>query len=558
MNLEAIANNLQANGFNIEAHQLKASGRWESCKLINSRAGAKPGGYIINVERNICSWKNFKENSQGCFPLDRSKVASRHDFEAIRKAQEKALYDKYFANAKLAYSKYNQISRNDLTTSPYLTNKHLEHLSGKIDEKGNLVIPFYNEKGYVRTLQTIQPNGFKLWESDCEKKSNYHIIGADVANKFNTGNEPKMLLIAEGYSTAASLYKATGIPTVVAADAGNVMPVLTKLQKLYPNTEMAICADNDHTNAKNVGLDVAKLCVAKFPNVKLVVPDFSQYPDNSKMSDFNDIHVVSGLDAVKSQINEQININSFTVIEEIKAEKTQKITIEFPDLINDVMKISRNDNFQTKTINQDLADHLVNPNTNFLDQTHNQPLNIKTKSQANHYEAYDGHGAIKYNDNTVTFGIAKQDVGVLFYKTAQFEVEGELIYKPNALKNVITELVDYHLANENEVPKGMVAIAMDTTAKNQMISNEEKMNKAMNYIKSINPEQHAELQKNGFVKFKEEGNPCNQIIRLSDPVEKLVNAAMSANKIDLPEFLKSATIPSSMQYTQQKQNNHTL
>ena len=41
-------------------------------------------------------------------------------------------------------------------------------------------------------------------------------------------------LIAEGYATAASLHEATGLPVIVAFDAGNLLPVAQAIHKRYP------------------------------------------------------------------------------------------------------------------------------------------------------------------------------------------------------------------------------------------------------------------------------------------------------------------------------------
>ena len=43
-----------------------------------------------------------------------------------------------------------------------------------------------------------------------------------------------LILIAEGYATAASLHQATGHPVAVAFDAGSLAPVSAALRKLIP------------------------------------------------------------------------------------------------------------------------------------------------------------------------------------------------------------------------------------------------------------------------------------------------------------------------------------
>ena len=63
----------------------------------------------------------------------------------------------------------------------------------------------------------------------------FHLIGAPQG----------ILLIAEGYATAASLHLATGLPVAVAFTAGNIAPVAAELHKRYPRSRLLICADDD-------------------------------------------------------------------------------------------------------------------------------------------------------------------------------------------------------------------------------------------------------------------------------------------------------------------------
>lgn len=311
MDLENIANNLQAVGFNIQGYQLKLD-KWANCKLFENKAGHKSGGYIVNTRLNLCSWKNHKTMENGSFPLDRQRVGSNYDYQKAIQENQKQERDKFFANAKKASFKYNAIVEQPNAKSEYLQRKQVSNFGCKIDGSGNLVMALRSldvkkdgtRTSYIRTLQTIFPNGTKMMESGCEKKGNMHLIGFNKIFKDPEKYTGK-ILVAEGYATAATLHMATGLPTVVAVDAGNLEPVMSKITKYYPNSEYTICADNDLKTEKNigrnVGVEAAKACQEKY-GCAVVIPDFTNIQDSEMLTDFNDLQVVSNLNAVTNSI----------------------------------------------------------------------------------------------------------------------------------------------------------------------------------------------------------------------------------------------------------------
>ena len=75
-----------------------------------------------------------------------------------------------------------------------------------------------------------------------------------------------MVLVAEGYATAATIYQATGHPIAVAFDCGNLEPVARALRKKYPRARIVICADNDleteQRTGRNPGMEAARRAAA--------------------------------------------------------------------------------------------------------------------------------------------------------------------------------------------------------------------------------------------------------------------------------------------------------
>ncbi|MCB1767740.1 MAG: toprim domain-containing protein, partial [Candidatus Competibacteraceae bacterium] len=100
-----------------------------------------------------------------------------------------------------------------------------------------------------------------------------------------------VILIAEGYATAATLHAATGHAAVMAMDAGNLKPVAQAIRALYPDKTIVICADNDRKTDGNPGLTKAT-DAAQAVNARLAVPEFAEGEDDK--TDFNDL---AGIDA---------------------------------------------------------------------------------------------------------------------------------------------------------------------------------------------------------------------------------------------------------------------
>ncbi|AZL15272.1 toprim domain-containing protein [Rickettsiales endosymbiont of Stachyamoeba lipophora] len=160
----------------------------------------------------------------------------------------------------------------------------------------NLLIPIYDINGKLWNLQTIFPNGNKRFLRGGRKKGCFTIIGNNFA-------ESKIALLAEGFATAASIHLATKMPCIVAFDAGNLEPVLQVIYSHYPNKKYIICADNDMYGKQNTGV-ISALKAARICNTKVIVPSFQDTV--TKPTDFNDLHILEGLGALRKQLFEEI------------------------------------------------------------------------------------------------------------------------------------------------------------------------------------------------------------------------------------------------------------
>lgn len=154
-----------------------------------------------------------------------------------------------------------------------------------------MVVPLYDVDGKLWSYQRIFDDGTKRFLTGGKKQGCFHLIG--------TITDGKPFTIAEGYATAASVHMATGSPCAVAFDAGNLEPVIAALRAKYPNSPIIIAADNDQWKERNVGKEKAQEAAVKH-GCTVILPEFTNTA--TKPTDFNDLHVLEGLEAVKLQL----------------------------------------------------------------------------------------------------------------------------------------------------------------------------------------------------------------------------------------------------------------
>jgi putative DNA primase/helicase len=172
---------------------------------------------------------------------------------------------------------------------PYLQRKGVRTHGLRVGADGRLIVPIYKD-GVLSSLEFIDQNGDKKFLFGGAKKGGSFIIG-DPTNATT-------LLACEGYATGASLYEATSLPSVIAFDAGNLLPVAQDLRQQFPTATIVVCGDNDirDDETPNVGLDAAT-AAANAMNGVLVMPDL-----DGQKCDFNDLAQAQGHDAVKDAI----------------------------------------------------------------------------------------------------------------------------------------------------------------------------------------------------------------------------------------------------------------
>jgi putative DNA primase/helicase len=154
---------------------------------------------------------------------------------------------------------------------------------------GSLVTPLVDGAGVIHALQYITPAGDKLFPYGSAKSGHYFAIGKPA----------QRIIVCEGYATACSIHEATGEAVAVAFDRTNLAPVAAAIRAKYPDMELLIAADNDAWTEGNPGTKNATEA-AQAVNARVAVPVFKDA--SGKPTDFNDLHKLEGLEAVKAQI----------------------------------------------------------------------------------------------------------------------------------------------------------------------------------------------------------------------------------------------------------------
>jgi phage/plasmid primase-like uncharacterized protein len=175
---------------------------------------------------------------------------------------------------------------------PYLQRKQVQPHGIKIDRAGKLVVPIYNADGEIISHQTIDADGNKRFLKGGRVEGGF----------FEIRGTRGVVFIGEGFATCASVHEATGATVLVAFDAGNLPRVAKVAKALYVGSKLVMAADNDQFTDNNPGMRAANTAAHAVHGL-VVHPEFSEAEVLAgKPTDFNDLHVLRGLDAVRDRI----------------------------------------------------------------------------------------------------------------------------------------------------------------------------------------------------------------------------------------------------------------
>jgi putative DNA primase/helicase len=305
----------------------------------DDRRGSKNCWYVIYDNAAVFgSWKlNFKttwhpqESRYGRL----SKAEQRGIKEEIKAADRRAeaerakLQADVAEKAKLLWGRAAPIS--DPAEHEYLLKKSVQ-AHGARRSGHALVIPVRDVvTGDIFSLQYISKDGEKTFLPGGRVAGCYYLFGDAGDDRF------KKIAIVEGFATGAAVQEATGLPTAVAFNCGNLLEVARALHKKHSSADILICADDDRETKGNPGLTKAREAAAAV-NGQVVVPQFPEGVEAG--TDFNDLAAVAGIEAVRNQMmavvdsgippNFKLTKDALYIEKELSDRKDGKTIVEEP------------------------------------------------------------------------------------------------------------------------------------------------------------------------------------------------------------------------------------
>jgi len=226
------------------------------------------------------------------------KEAFDQELRQIKEAQQREEQARHLV-AKGKAERLWRRSRAATTDNPYLQRKNVQPHSARTGWGGLsdvLFVPLRDAEWKIWNLQLIQPDGGKRFLKGGRVSGLFHPFGAREDFERN-----KAILLCEGWATGATLHEATGLPVAAAMNCGNLLPAARALREKFPGQKLVICADDDWKTAGNPGVTKAEKAACSV-GAAVVVPLWS-VERGEKDTDFNDLALVEGLDAVRRQVD---------------------------------------------------------------------------------------------------------------------------------------------------------------------------------------------------------------------------------------------------------------
>ena len=265
--------------------------------------GAMVKNYSSGDSVNWCD-KTFGDREvKGKVPLP-DFIANKKQEEWNEVAKNTVEHDIQQMRSKIAEQAYHSLQP-ALSTDPYIQNKGIVDI-GKLRrlDDGSTIVPLYNN-GKIANLQMIRA-------SDNEKRMMTQAVKVGAYYSIGNGKNPQTVIISEGVATADSvhqiateIYGKDKVLTLAAIDSGNLKAVADKVDKVYPDAQKLIAADNDLGNELkayqrgvdsaeihkyNAGFKYANQVIEAYPHFKAIpAPAF-----DGKNTDWNDILTAKG------------------------------------------------------------------------------------------------------------------------------------------------------------------------------------------------------------------------------------------------------------------------
>ena len=174
--------------------------------------------------------------------------ADRADYARKQREVEAAETAKRENAVRLAANRARDQWRNaagDAQVHPYVVRKQIEFAGLRVDRDGQLLIPISRD-GQLVGLQKIDEAGEKRYNKDMDKAGASHMLGDPAgADIIGVGEG-----LATCSSARTSVRSALDLPVAVAFDAGGILGVAQRLRRDHPDAHLLFLADDDYQLAE--------------------------------------------------------------------------------------------------------------------------------------------------------------------------------------------------------------------------------------------------------------------------------------------------------------------
>ena len=288
----------------------------------------RPAGFIQNHRTGVK--QNWKASGQAAAldARDRAQMAA----EAAQKRHDRAHEREQQAERVAQQVDAIWTAATPVEAHPYLADKGVQSHGLRQDDAGRLLVPVQDAAGRLWSVQRIGPDGFKQFQEGGRVEGGHFAIG-DI-------REQGPVLIAEGYATAATLHEMTGMPAIVAFNAGNLLPVAQTYRAIDPDRVIYIAGDDDRQRSTeldtqgrpkvNVGRVKAEEAAAAIGG-QAVFPNFALGGDGT---DWNDLAQTRGRPLAADVLRHAIAVADREQAVQVLG-ATRKATIQDPSQLID-------------------------------------------------------------------------------------------------------------------------------------------------------------------------------------------------------------------------------
>ena len=268
-------------------------GKWHRVAVADDRAGEKSGsyrGFLDGVPAGAIM--NYRLGSEAVKWVASPERIPQQDMAAslARSQQQKAERDAELRSRQEKVSGWSETIWNDARrpslNHAWLLRKGLPYLLARVNPAGQVVVPACDADGKVWNIQTIDPDGRKSFMKDGR------VSGLMFTLPGKNGPDGPTVL-AEGFSTAATVHHLTGHTVVVAFNAGNLPKVARTLREGNPGLDLVIAADDDHSRTINAGKQAAETA-SRETGARVLLPPLTPEEKARGLTDWNDLHVARG------------------------------------------------------------------------------------------------------------------------------------------------------------------------------------------------------------------------------------------------------------------------